>query len=70
MKISSVKNETVIFFCSSFGRRTAIAIDLFAQLCLGLVMTFCDSQAWFQLIVFLKALLGSATIYMGLILSK
>ncbi|XP_026734149.1 solute carrier family 22 member 5-like isoform X2 [Trichoplusia ni] len=52
----------------SFGRKTAITFDVFAELILGLVMTFCDSEGWFRLIAFLKSLLGSANFYMGLIL--
>ncbi|KAL0880237.1 hypothetical protein ABMA27_002695 [Loxostege sticticalis] len=53
----------------NFGRRLAIWIDLFAQLFLGLIITFCDSQAWFQLLVFLKSLFGASTIYMGIVIT-
>ncbi|XP_075975689.1 solute carrier family 22 member 7-like [Anticarsia gemmatalis] len=52
----------------SFGRRTAIILDVFAELVFGLVITFCDSEGWFRLIAFLKSLFGSANFYMGIIL--
>uniref|UniRef100_A0A2A4J4J6 Major facilitator superfamily (MFS) profile domain-containing protein n=1 Tax=Heliothis virescens TaxID=7102 RepID=A0A2A4J4J6_HELVI len=53
----------------SFGRRTAIIFNVFAELTLGLVITFCDAEGWFRLIAFLKSLFGSAGFYMGLILT-
>ncbi|XP_028170469.1 solute carrier family 22 member 2-like, partial [Ostrinia furnacalis] len=53
----------------SCGRRMAIAINLFVDMCMGLIMTFCDSQPWFQLLVFLKSLFGAATLYMGLVIT-
>ncbi|PZC84123.1 hypothetical protein B5X24_HaOG205845 [Helicoverpa armigera] len=53
----------------SFGRRTAIILNVIAELTLGLMITFCDAEGWFRLIAFLKSLFGSAGFYMGLILT-
>ncbi|KAH9627693.1 hypothetical protein HF086_016847 [Spodoptera exigua] len=52
----------------SFGRRMAMILDVITELILGLVITFCDSEGWFRLVVFLRSLLGSASFFMGLIL--
>ncbi|KAJ8723279.1 hypothetical protein PYW08_003191 [Mythimna loreyi] len=53
----------------NFGRKTAIILDALSELVLGLVITFCDSEGWFRLIVFLKSLFGSASYYIGIILT-
>ncbi|XP_022828294.1 solute carrier family 22 member 13-like [Spodoptera litura] len=52
----------------SCGRRIAILLDVVTELILGLVITFCDAEGWFRLVVFLRSLLGSASFFMGLIL--
>ncbi|CAH2982616.1 unnamed protein product [Chilo suppressalis] len=53
----------------SVGRRTALMVEVFAQLFLGSILTFCDSLAWFQLLVFLKSLFGGANFFVGIILA-
>ncbi|KAM3958930.1 LOW QUALITY PROTEIN: solute carrier family 22 member 7-like [Aphomia sociella] len=55
-------------FLFSFGRKTALFIDVLIQLCMGVIITLCDSEGWFRLLIFLKSLLGSATTYIGLVL--
>ncbi|XP_049872892.1 solute carrier family 22 member 1-like [Pectinophora gossypiella] len=55
------------FFCS-FGRRCTIIINVMSTLLLRLVITFCDSEGWFRLVLFLEALFGSANLYMGLVI--
>ncbi|KAG6453431.1 hypothetical protein O3G_MSEX008152 [Manduca sexta] len=35
---------------------------------MGLLITFCDSEGWFRLLVFLKSLFYSANFYMGLLI--
>ncbi|XP_053604870.1 organic cation/carnitine transporter 2-like isoform X3 [Plodia interpunctella] len=53
----------------SFGRKVSIVINVLAETSLGLLLTFCDSEGWYQLIVFLDSLCCSATKYLGLILT-
>ncbi|XP_013190463.2 solute carrier family 22 member 7 [Amyelois transitella] len=57
------------FISDSFGRKAAIMINVLSETILGLLLTFCDSEAWYQLIVFLTSLCCSAFKYLGLILT-
>ncbi|XP_069357937.1 solute carrier family 22 member 4-like isoform X2 [Maniola hyperantus] len=47
----------------SFGRKLAISIDVVAELGFRLILTFCDSESWFLLLIFLRSLFASANIY-------
>ncbi|XP_023934107.2 solute carrier family 22 member 21-like [Bicyclus anynana] len=53
----------------SFGRKLAITIDVIAELGFRLILTFCNSESWFLLVIFLRSLFASANIYMGIILT-
>ncbi|KAI5646038.1 sugar transporter domain-containing protein [Phthorimaea operculella] len=52
----------------SFGRKVALIVDVFSVLFLRTAATFCDSEAWFRLILFLEALFGTATTFVALII--
>ncbi|XP_045769529.1 solute carrier family 22 member 4-like isoform X2 [Maniola jurtina] len=56
-------------FADSFGRKLAISIDVVAEIGFRLILTFCDSESWFLLLIFLRSLFSSANIYMGIILT-
>ncbi|XP_068617443.1 solute carrier family 22 member 2-like [Battus philenor] len=52
----------------SFGRKMAVAINIVAEIIFGAVLTFCDSESWFRLLIFLRSLFASANFYTGIIL--
>ncbi|XP_050348538.1 solute carrier family 22 member 13-like [Nymphalis io] len=52
----------------NFGRKRAITIDVFADFGFRLILTFCDTESWFNLLIFLRSLFASANIYTGLVL--
>ncbi|XP_041979701.1 solute carrier family 22 member 13-like [Aricia agestis] len=52
----------------SFGRKCSMWISYAAEVGFRVVMVFCDSEVWFQLLVFLRTLFSQANIFMALIL--
>ncbi|XP_013173282.1 PREDICTED: solute carrier family 22 member 4-like [Papilio xuthus] len=52
----------------SFGRKRVITINIVAESFFGLILTFCDSEAWFHLLIFLRSLFASGYFYTGIIL--
>ncbi|XP_045536055.1 solute carrier family 22 member 4-like [Papilio machaon] len=52
----------------SFGRKRVIAINVVAESIFGLILTFCDSEAWFHLLIFLRSLFASGYFYTGIVL--
>nr|XP_032516661.1 solute carrier family 22 member 4-like [Danaus plexippus plexippus] len=52
----------------SFGRKRAMTINLFADVGFRLTLTFCDSESWFLLLIFLRSMFSSANAYMTIIL--
>lgn len=44
-------------------------VDVLLTFMLSLVIVFCDSAAWFRLVLFLKSLFGSCTLYMSIVIS-
>ncbi|XP_047531388.1 solute carrier family 22 member 7-like [Vanessa atalanta] len=52
----------------NFGRKRAITIDVLADLGFRLILTFCDTESWFNLLIFLRSIFASANIYTGLVL--
>ncbi|XP_064072397.1 solute carrier family 22 member 13-like [Vanessa tameamea] len=52
----------------NFGRKRAITIDVLADLGFRLILIFCDTESWFNLLIFLRSIFASANIYTGLVL--
>ncbi|XP_047517519.1 solute carrier family 22 member 1-like [Pieris napi] len=51
-----------------FGRRIAIMMNIIAELLFRLAITFCDSESWYLLLIFLKSLSTSGIYYLGLVI--
>lgn len=47
-----------------------MTINLFADVGFRLTLTFCDSESWFLLLIFLRSMFSSANAYMTIILSR
>ncbi|CAG9132739.1 unnamed protein product [Plutella xylostella] len=57
------------FVADCFGRKRAVSLGLALQPPLWLLLAVTDRKAWFTLFLFLRALFGSANVYMGIVLT-
>ncbi|XP_048485415.1 solute carrier family 22 member 2 [Plutella xylostella] len=57
------------FVADCFGRKRAVSLGLALQPPLWLLLAVTDRKTWFTLFLFLRALFGSANVYMGIVLT-